>query len=157
LPPGQTIDIPYLKKLETCVLVPIVYCPQRDIDHVTLFKPAYLARVTKNFWELYDDQFYNIDKLYWDQGNGSLLNRFGTSIQHPKDHFVQYFGGTKPTLIEKGSHVVHQGKILQKPTILMEEDCLVLYLPDVEERICQVKEEPRRSTIEAKRVREGWT
>ncbi len=53
------------------------------------------------------------------------------------------------------AHVVRQGKILQKPTILMEEDCLVLYLPDVEERIFQVKWEPRRTTIEAKRVREG--
>jgi hypothetical protein len=31
------------------------------------------------------------------------LDRFGTSIQHPEDHFVQYFGGTKPSLIEKGS------------------------------------------------------
>ncbi len=39
----------------------------------------------------------------------------------------------------------------------MEEDCLVLNLPDVEERICQVKEEPRRTRIEAKRFREGWT
>ncbi len=39
----------------------------------------------------------------------------------------------------------------------MEEDCLVLNLPDVEERICQVKEEPRRTRIEAKRDREGWT
>ncbi len=58
--------------------------------------------------------------------------------------------------MQKVAHVVLQGKILQKLTILMEEDCLVLYLPDVEERICQVKEEPRRTTIEAKRVREGW-
>ncbi len=96
LPPGQTVDIPYLKTLDTC-------CPQGDIDQVTNFKPAYLARVTKCFWEVYDDQFYNIDKFYWDEGNGSLLNKFGTAIQNPEDHFVQYFGGTKPTLIEKGS------------------------------------------------------
>ena len=59
--------------------------------------------------------------------------------------------------MKKVAHVVLQGKILQKPTILMEEDCLVLHLPDVEERICQVKDEPRRTTIEAKRVREGLT
>ena len=39
----------------------------------------------------------------------------------------------------------------------IEEDCLVLNLPDVEEQICQVKEEPRRMRIEAKRFREGWT
>ena len=30
-------------------------------------------------------------------------------------------------------------KNLPQPTILLEEDCLVLYLPDVEEGICQVK------------------
>ncbi len=58
--------------------------------------------------------------------------------------------------MKKVAHVVLQGKILQKPTILMEEDCLVLHLPDVEERICQVKGEPRRTRIEAKRFREGW-
>ncbi len=39
----------------------------------------------------------------------------------------------------------------------MKEDCLVLHLPDVEEWICQVKEEPTRTTIEGKRAREGWT
>ncbi len=59
--------------------------------------------------------------------------------------------------MKKVAHVVLQGKILQKPTILMKEDFLVLYLPNVEERICQFKEEQRRTTIEAKRVREGWT
>ncbi len=58
--------------------------------------------------------------------------------------------------MKKVAHVVLQGKILQKPTLLMEEDCLVLHLPDVEERICQVKEEPRRMRIEAKRFKEGW-
>jgi hypothetical protein len=31
------------------------------------------------------------------------LDLFGTSIQHPEDHFVQYFCGTEPTLIERGS------------------------------------------------------
>ena len=59
--------------------------------------------------------------------------------------------------MKKVAHVIFQGKILQKPTILMEEDCLVLHLLDVKERICQVKEEPRRMRIEAKRIGEGWT
>ncbi len=52
---------------------------------------------------MYDKEDYIIDKTCWDEGQNILLGRFGTSIQHPEDHFVQYFGGTKPTLIEKGS------------------------------------------------------
>jgi len=39
----------------------------------------------------------------------------------------------------------------------MKEDCLVLHLPDVEERICKVKEKPTRTTFEGMRVWEGWT
>ncbi len=42
-------------------------------------------------------------------------------------------------LLKEVAHVIRQGKIFQKATILLEEDCLVLYLPDVEMRICQVK------------------
>ncbi len=52
LPPGQTVNITYLKTLDTRVLVPIAYCPQGDIDKVTNFEPAYLARVTKCLWEV---------------------------------------------------------------------------------------------------------
>jgi len=95
LPPGQTIDIPYLKTLKSRQLVPIAYCPKGDI--------GYLARTTRRLWEVYDEEDYILETIYWDEGNDALLNRFGTAIQHPEDHFVQYFGGTKPTLIEKGS------------------------------------------------------
>ena len=42
-------------------------------------------------------------------------------------------------LLKEITHVVLQGKICQKETILLEDSCLVLYLPDVEMRICQVK------------------
>ncbi len=35
LPPGQTINIPYLKQLDARVLVPIAYCQKEDIDQVT--------------------------------------------------------------------------------------------------------------------------
>ncbi len=84
-------------------LVTIAYCPKGDIDQITNFVPGYLARVTRRLWELYDEEDYIIDKICWDEGQNTLLDRFRTSIQHPEDHFVQYFGGTKPTLIEKGS------------------------------------------------------
>ncbi len=33
----------------------------------------------------------------------TLLDTFGTSIQHPEEHCVQYFGGTQAMLIEKDS------------------------------------------------------
>ncbi len=114
LPPGQIIDISYLKTLEKNQLVPIafcpkgvidphIYCPQANIDKVTNFDPGYLARVTRRLWEVYDKENYVINKLNWDEGKNTLLDLFRTSIQHPEDHFVQYFGGTKSTLVEKGS------------------------------------------------------
>jgi hypothetical protein len=31
------------------------------------------------------------------------LDTFGTSIQHPEEHFLLYFGGTPVLLIEKGN------------------------------------------------------
>ncbi len=99
----QTIDCPYLKTLDACVVVPIAYCPKGDIDQVTNFVPGYLARVTRRLWELYDKEDYIIDKICWDEEKNTLLDIFGTSIQHPEEHFVQYFGATKPKLIEKGS------------------------------------------------------
>ena len=55
-PPGQIIDIPYLKQLDTRVVVPIAYCQKGDIDQVTNFVPGYLARVTRRLWELYDEE-----------------------------------------------------------------------------------------------------
>jgi hypothetical protein len=94
LPPGQIIDIPYVKQLDTCVVVPIVYCQKGDIDKVTNFVPGYLARVTRRFGGLYDKEDYVIETFSWDEGENTLLVTFGTSIQHPEEHFVQYFGGT---------------------------------------------------------------
>ncbi len=84
-------------------------------------------------------QTLTVNKFNWDEGEKSILDLFGTSSQHPEDHFVQCFCDTEHTTIEEVAHVVHQGKIRQKVTILLEEDCLVLFLPDVEMRICQVK------------------
>ncbi len=74
-----------------------------DIVQVTNFVPGYLARADGCLWEVYDEEDYVVNKFNWDEGKHTLLNLFGTSIQHPEDHFVQYFCGTKPTLIERGS------------------------------------------------------
>jgi hypothetical protein len=63
LPPGQTINIPYLKQLDACILVPIAYCQKGNIDQVTNFVPGYLARITRRLWEVYDKEDYIMEKL----------------------------------------------------------------------------------------------
>jgi hypothetical protein len=50
------------------------------------FVPAYL--------ELYDEEYYVLDTYSWDEGENTILSAFGTSIKHPKEHVVRYFGGT---------------------------------------------------------------
>ncbi len=88
LPPGQIIDIPYLKQLDTFVVVPIAYCEKGDIDTVTNFIPAYLARVTRRLWELYNEEDYVLDTYSWDGMKNTILSAFGTSMQHPEEHFL---------------------------------------------------------------------
>ncbi len=61
LPLGQIIDIPYLKQLATCVVVPIAYCKKGNIDIVTNFVPAYFHRITRRLWELMDEEDYILD------------------------------------------------------------------------------------------------
>jgi hypothetical protein len=56
LPPGQIIDIPYLKQLAIKAIVPIAYCKKPDIDKVKNFVPAYLLRFTRNIWQLLDEE-----------------------------------------------------------------------------------------------------
>jgi hypothetical protein len=103
LPSGQIVDIPYLKQLGTCVVVAIAYCKEGNIDKVTNFVPGYLARTTRRLWELYDEEDYILETFSWNEGNKTLLDLFGTSIQHPEEHFVRYFCGTQALLIEKSS------------------------------------------------------
>ncbi len=113
LPPGQIIDIPYLKTLGKNKSVPIAYCPKVvndphacpivDIEQVTNFVPGYLASADGRLWEVFDVQNFSVKKFNWDEGKHTILDLFGTSIQHPEDHFVEYFCGTIPTLIEGGS------------------------------------------------------
>ena len=81
----------------------IAYCQKGDIDTVTNLVPGYLTRVTRLLWELYDEEDYVVDTYSWDEGENTILSAFGTSIQHPEEHFVQYFGGTLVSLIENGS------------------------------------------------------
>ena len=81
----------------------IAYCQKGDIDTVTNLVPGYLTRVTRLLWELYDEEDYVVDTYSWDEGKNTILDTFETSIQHPEEHFVQYFGGTPVSLFEKRS------------------------------------------------------
>ena len=113
LPPGQVIDIAYLKTLEKNTSVPIAYCPEVvtdpharpivDSDQASNFVPGYLASADGRHWEVFDVQNFSVNKFNWDEGEKSILDLFGTSIQHPEDHFVQYFCDTEHTPIERSS------------------------------------------------------
>ena len=52
---------------------------------------------------MFDVQKFSVNKFNWDEGEKSILNLFGTSIQHPEDHLVQYFCDTEHTPIERRS------------------------------------------------------
>ncbi len=111
LPPGQMIDIPYLKQLAMKEIVPIAYCTKPDIDKVENFVPAYLQRFTRNIWHLLDAEEFFLSQHNWDDnGDDSIMKLFGTFLQHPEDVFVVYFGGTpvatsdeRQTLLQEGS------------------------------------------------------
>ena len=113
MPPGQVIDIAYLKTLEKNTSVPIAYCPEVVTDpharsivdsaQASNFVPGYLASADGRHWEVFDVQKFSVNKFNWDEGEKSILDLFGTSIQHPEDHFVQYFCDTEHTPIERSS------------------------------------------------------
>ena len=102
-PPGKIIDIPYLKQLAVCAIVPIAYCKNVDIDIVNNFVPAYLLRFTRHIWQLLDEEDYILSQHNWEYGDNSILNLFGTYMQHPEEKFVHYFGGTPGAAFEQGS------------------------------------------------------
>ncbi len=157
MPSGQNIDIRFLKTLEYHKLVPIAYCPKGVIDQVKNFVPGYLARTTKRLWEVYDEEDYIIETIYWDEGNDALLNKFGTSIQHPEDHFVQYFDGTKLTLIEKDGPRRSPRKNPTETHNTDERGLSSLASPGRGGVDLPGQGEAKRTTIKGKRVREGWT
>ena len=80
LPPGQIIDIPYLKQLAVCVVVPIAYYKNGVIDIVTNFVPACIHRITRRLWELMDEEDYISSTHNWEEGKDSILNLFRTSM-----------------------------------------------------------------------------
>jgi len=88
LPPGQMINIPYLKQLPMKEIVPIAYCKNPDIEKVKNFVPAYLQRFTRNIWQLLDEKEIVLSQHNWDDGDDSILKLFGTFMQHPEDDFV---------------------------------------------------------------------
>ena len=116
LPPGQIIDTPYLKQLAIKGnIFPIAYCKNPDIDKVESFVPAYLLRFTRNIWQLLDEEDILLSQHNWEDGDDSILNLFGTFMQHPEDHFVIYFGGTPVAAFEEGQPLFKEGSPLRSP------------------------------------------
>jgi hypothetical protein len=85
LPPGQIINIPYLKQLAIKAIVPIAYCIKTDFDIVENFVPAYLLRFTTNIWQLLDQEDIVLSQHNWEEGDDSILNLFETYMQHPEE------------------------------------------------------------------------
>jgi hypothetical protein len=103
LPLGTIIDIPYLKQLAIHAEVPVAYCKNPNIDKVKNFVPAYLYRFTRHLWQLLDEEDCILSQHYWEERNDSILNLFGTYMQHLEEKFVQYFGRTPVAAFEEGS------------------------------------------------------
>jgi hypothetical protein len=103
LPPGQIIDISYLRQLAIRAIVPIAYCTKSDFDKAENFVPAYLHRFTRHQWQLFDELDYVISTHYWDEQDDCIMNLFGTYMQHPGEQFVEYFGGAPVAALEKGT------------------------------------------------------
>jgi hypothetical protein len=115
LPPGQIIDIPYLKQLAIKAIVPIAYCIKTDFDIVENFVPAYLLRFTTNIWQLLDQEDIVLSQQNWEEGDDSILNLFGTYMQHPEEEFVIYFGGTPVAAFEQGRPTFKEGSPRRSP------------------------------------------
>ena len=116
LPPGQMIDIPYLKQLAMKEIVPIAYCTKPDIDKVENFVPAYLQRFTRNIWHLLDAEEIFLSQHNWDDdGDDSMMKLFGTYFQHPEDDFVVYFGGTPVATSNERQPLLQEGSSRRSP------------------------------------------
>ena len=116
LPPGQMIDIPYLKQLAMKEIVPIAYCKNPDIEKVENFVPAYLQRFTRNIWQLLDAEEILLSQHNWDDdGDDSIMKLFGTFTQHPEEDFVIYFCGTPVAASEEGQPLFKEGSPHHSP------------------------------------------
>jgi hypothetical protein len=103
LPPGQIIELPFLKELDIRAIVPIAYCLKSDIDKVKNFVPAYLHRFTRHQWQLLDELDTVLSTHYWDEQDDCIINLFGTYMQHPEEQFVEYIGGAPVAALEQGT------------------------------------------------------
>jgi len=110
LPVCTIIDIRYLKQLAIHAEVPVAYCKNPDIDKVENFVPAYLYRFTRHMWQLLDEEDFILSQHYWEEGDDSILNLFGTYMQHPEEKFVKYFGLTPVAAFDERSMHCSQRK-----------------------------------------------
>ena len=85
-----------------------------------------------------DQEGYILSMHYWEEGKDSILDLFGTSMQHPEEKIVQYFGSPPVAVIEQGSPrhspVIEQGSPRRSQRNI---DSTVEGLPNLtKEKIC---------------------
>jgi hypothetical protein len=88
---------------------------------------------------LYDEEDYVLDTYNWDEGKKPILVAFETSIQHPKEHVVWYFGGTPVSVIEQGSPRRSPRENQQKPMMKKKKYFQVLDLLDTLIQLLRVR------------------
>ncbi len=96
-------------------IVPIAYCVKNEFDIVENFVPAYLLWFTTNIWQLLDQEESVLSQHNWEDGDDSILNLFGTYMQHPENEFVVYFGGTPVAAFEQGRPTFKEGSPRRSP------------------------------------------
>ena len=85
------VDCNYLQGRKLREKVPIAYCTDtRNIHKQEAFIPAILVRVTKNKWELMNENDDQMEQMEWDGDNG-IGNLVGTYIKHADKAFCAYF------------------------------------------------------------------
>jgi len=62
-----------------------------------------------------DEEDILLSQHNWEDGDDSILNLFGTFMQHPEDHFVIYFGGTTVAAFEEGRPPFKEGSPHRSP------------------------------------------
>ena len=62
----------------------------------------------------------------WEDGDDSILNLFGTYMQHPEDEFVVYFGGTPVAAFEQGRPPFKEGSPRRSPRKTLEQNSMAI-------------------------------
>jgi hypothetical protein len=85
------MDQRYLHKMQIRASIPVQWCiDTTNILSAKSFVAAYLVKISKNTWELMDDNNQLLEQLVWD-GDEGLSNLFGTYLKQPDEAFCEYY------------------------------------------------------------------